>query len=112
MNEALVNGLLYRGYVRHLRKTRKKFPLQCEVLNVTFKSLKQGPATYATRAHLARKAIFQWHAEALGLTFRFRYDSHRRYTDLDLYKNTYAVGTLYKNTYAVGTLHDLKSLSQ
>jgi len=27
-------------------------------------------------------------------TYRFCYDSHRRYIDLDLYKNTYVVGTL------------------
>jgi len=29
-----------------------------------------------------------------GFTYQFCYDSHRRYIDLDLYKNTYVVGTL------------------
>jgi len=48
-------------------------------------------ATYSTRA---TPRNFLWHAEAPTLKYRFCYDSHRRYIDLDLYKSTYAVGTL------------------
>jgi len=45
--------------------------------------------------HLARQAISSGTQKLQVLyIYQFCYDSHRRYIDLDLYKNTYVVGTL------------------
>jgi len=56
--------------------------------------LEQVSTTYGALATLGTPSNFQWHAEAPSFTYRFCYDSQRRYTDLDLHENTYAVGTL------------------
>jgi len=50
--------------------------------------------TYGTRVTLGTPGNFQWHAEASCFRYRFCYDSHRKYIDLDLYKFTNVVGTL------------------
>jgi len=52
----------------------------------------QEPA--ARVATLGTQNNFRWHTEAPCFTYQFCYDSHRRYTDLHLYKNTYGVGTM------------------
>jgi len=61
-------------------------------------TLKQGSATYGTRAtQFATPSNFQWHAWAPSFTYHFCYDSHRRYIDLGLHKK-----------HVVGTLNDFK----
>jgi len=65
--------------------------------------LYQGSATYVTRAKLGTPSNFQLHAGAPWSTYQFCHDPHRWYIDLDLYKNTYVVGTLNDLKYSVGT---------
>ena len=66
-------------------------------------TLKQGSATYGTRATLGTPSNFQWHTGAPSFTYHFCYESHRRYIDLDLYKKTYVVGALNDLKPCVGT---------